>query len=50
MATVSYERGGDVGYITLDRPTVLNAMNDALYRAVADGPTSDTNTPVRGLS
>jgi enoyl-CoA hydratase/carnithine racemase len=32
VATVSYERGGNVGYITLDRPTVLNAMNDALVR------------------
>jgi enoyl-CoA hydratase/carnithine racemase len=30
--TVSYERTGHLGYITLDRPQVLNAMNDALVR------------------
>ena len=44
-ATVSYERSGSVGYVTLERPAVLNAMNDALVRdllvaaraAAADG-------------
>lgn len=45
QATVSYDRSGSVGYLTLDRPAVLNAMNDALVRdllaaaraAAADG-------------
>ena len=45
QATVSYERSGSLGYVTLDRPAVLNAMNDALVRdllvaaraAAADG-------------
>ena len=49
MATVSYERGGDVGYITLDRPTVLNAMNDALVRdllAAARAAADDTDARV----
>ena len=34
-ATVSYERSGVIGYVTLDRPAVLNAMNEALLRDLA---------------
>ncbi len=46
-ATVRYERDGVVGYVTLDRPRVLNAMNGALVadlavaaRAAGDDPST----------
>ncbi|MFM9887856.1 MAG: enoyl-CoA hydratase/isomerase family protein, partial [Burkholderiales bacterium] len=33
--SVQYERAGAIGYVTLNRPSVLNAMNDALLEGVA---------------
>ena len=33
--TVTYERKGDIAYITLARPDALNAMSRAMYMAVS---------------
>ena len=35
-AVVLYEPDGVIGYITLNRPEVLNAMDDSLLAGVAD--------------
>ena len=34
--TVTYERKGDIAYITLARPDAMNAMSRAMYRAVSE--------------
>jgi enoyl-CoA hydratase/carnithine racemase len=36
METLSYERDGHVGWITLDRPEALNAFNSTMLRELAD--------------
>ena len=47
--TVKYEREGSIGYVTFDRPEVLNAMNDALLIGVTtalDRAQADPDTRV----
>jgi enoyl-CoA hydratase/carnithine racemase len=34
--TVTYERKGDIAYITLARPDAMNAMSRAMYKAVSE--------------